>query len=118
MSIATDTKFLNFLSSRLDRFKRVRDNLWNFRCPLCGDSSKNKRKARGYVYQKKTDLFYKCHNCGSGLSVGNFIKEVDPILHKDYVMERYKAGETGKRKTKEPDFKFGAKPPSSPTDVA
>ena len=106
MSIATDTKFLNFLSSRLDRFKRVRDNLWNFRCPLCGDSTKNKRKARGYVYQKKTDLFYKCHNCGSGLSVGNFIKEVDPILHKDYVMERYKAGETGKRKTKEPDFKF------------
>ena len=108
MSIATDTKFLNFLSSRLDRFKRVRDNLWNFRCPLCGDSSRNKRKARGYVYQKKTDLFYKCHNCGSGLSVGNLIKELDPTLHKQYVMERYKAGETGKRKTKEPDFKFEA----------
>ena len=106
MSIATDTKFLNFLSSRLDRFKRIRDNLWNFRCPLCGDSSKNKRKARGYVYQKKTDLFYKCHNCGSGLSVGNLIKELDLTLHKQYVMERYKAGETGKRKTKEPDFKF------------
>jgi len=108
MSIATDTKFLNFLSSRLDRFKRVRDNLWNFRCPLCGDSSRNKRKARGYVYQKKTDLFYKCHNCGSGLSIGNLIKELDPNLHKQYVMERYKAGETGKRKTKEPDFKFEA----------
>ena len=106
MSIATDTKFLNFLSSRLDRFKRVRDNLWNFRCPLCGDSSRNKRKARGYVYQKKTDLFYKCHNCGSGLSVGNLIKELDLTLHKQYVMERYKAGEIGKRKTKEPDFKF------------
>jgi len=106
MSIATDTKFLNFLSSRLDRFKRVRDNLWNFRCPLCGDSSRNKRKARGYVYQKQTDLFYKCHNCGSGLSIGNLINEIDPNLHKQYVMERYKAGETGKRKTKEPDFKF------------
>ena len=108
MSIATDTKFLNFLSSRLDRFKRVRDNLWNFRCPLCGDSSRNKRKARGYVYQKQTDLFYKCHNCGSGLSIGNLIKAIDPNLHKQYVMERYKAGETGKRKTKEPDFKFEA----------
>ena len=106
MSIATDTKFLNFLSSRLDRFKRVRDNLWNFRCPLCGDSSRNKRKARGYVYQKQTDLFYKCHNCGSGLSIGNLIKEIDSNLHKQYVMERYKAGETGKRKTKEPEFKF------------
>jgi len=108
MSIATDTKFLNFLSSRLDRFKRVRDNLWNFRCPLCGDSSRNKRKARGYVYQKQTDLFYKCHNCGSGLSIGNLINQIDPNLHKQYVMERYKAGEIGKRKTKEPDFKFEA----------
>ncbi len=108
MSIATDTKFLNFLSSRLDRFKRVRDNLLNFRCPLCGDSTKNKRKARGYVYQKQTDLFYKCHNCGSGLSIGNLINEIDSNLHKQYVMERYKAGETGKRKTKEPDFKFEA----------
>jgi len=106
MSIATDTKFLNFLSSRLDRFKRVRDNLWNFRCPLCGDSSRNKRKARGYVYQKQTDLFYKCHNCGSGLSIGNLINQIDPNLHKQYVMERYKAGETGKRKTKAPEFKF------------
>ena len=108
MSIATDTKFLNFLSSRLDRFKRVRDNLWNFRCPLCGDSTKNKRKARGYVYQKQTDLFYKCHNCGSGLSIGNLINEIDPNLHKQYVMERYKAGETGKRKSKAPEFKFEA----------
>ena len=43
---------------------------------------------------------------GAGLSMGNFIKEIDPTLHKHYIMERYKAGETGKRKTKEPDFKF------------
>ncbi len=108
MSMITDSKFLGLLSPKLDRFKQVRDHLWNFRCPLCGDSSRNKSKARGYVYRKKSDLFYKCHNCGSGLSIGNFIKEVDPTLYKHYVMERFKAGETGKRKTKEPEFKFEA----------
>ncbi len=102
----TDSKFLGLLSPKLERFKQVRDHLWNFRCPLCGDSRRNKSKARGYVYRKKSDLFYKCHNCGSGLSIGNLIKELDPTLHKHYIMERYKAGETGKRKTKEPDFKF------------
>ena len=106
MSIVTDTTYLMQLSPRLDRFKKVRDFLWNFRCPHCGDSSKSKIKARGYVYRKKTDLFYKCHNCGMGQSVGNLIKDIDPSLHKRYVMERYKAGETGQRKTKTPEFKF------------
>ena len=106
MSIITDSKFLGLLSPKLERFKQVRDHLWNFRCPICGDSRRNRSKARGYVYKKKSDLFFKCHNCGSGLSIGNFIKEIDPTLHKHYVMERYKAGETGKRKSKEPEFKF------------
>ena len=86
MSIITDTKYLSLLSPRIDRFKKVRDYLWNFRCPHCGDSQKHKNKARGYVYRKKTDLFYKCHNCGMGQSVGNLIKDIDPSLYKQYVM--------------------------------
>jgi len=106
MSIITDTKYLSLLSPRLERFKKVRDYLWNFRCPQCGDSQKSKSKARGYVYRKKTDLFFKCHNCGVGQSVGNLIKDLDPFLHKQYIMERYRAGETGKRKSKAPEFKF------------
>ena len=106
MSIIIDTKYLSLLSPRLDRFKKVRDYLWNFRCPQCGDSQKSKSKARGYVYRKKTDLFFKCHNCGVGQSVGNLIKDLDPFLHKQYIMERYKAGETGQRKSKAPEFKF------------
>ncbi len=106
MSIVTDTNYLLQLSPRLERFKKVRDYLWNFRCPHCGDSQKNKLKARGYAYRKKTDLYFKCHNCGMGQSVGNLIKDIDPSLHKRYVMERYKAGETGKGKTKAPEFKF------------
>ena len=90
MSILTDTTYLLQLSPRLERFKKVRDHLWNFRCPHCGDSQKNKHKARGYVFRKKTDLFYKCHNCGIGQTVGNLIKDIDPALHKRYIMERYK----------------------------
>ena len=106
MSIITDTTYLLQLSPRLEKFKKVRDFLYNFRCPHCGDSQKQKWKARGYVYRKKTDLFFKCHNCGIGQSVGNLIKDIDPNLHRQYVMERYKAGETGQRKSKTPEFKF------------
>ena len=54
-----DSKFINLLSPKLDRFKRVKPDLYNFRCPICGDSKKNKSKARGYLYAKKADVNYK-----------------------------------------------------------
>jgi hypothetical protein len=49
-------------------------------------------KARGYAYSKTNELFYRCHNCGASLNFGNFIKTIDPYLHKEYVFERYKSG--------------------------
>ena len=109
MSLYTDQKYVGLLSPRLNLFKQVRANLWNSRCPICGDSQKNKSKKRMYIYAKKQDLFVKCHNCGYGASLGNFIKQLDPHLHGQYVMERYSQGQTGARKTKEPEFNF--KPP-------
>lgn len=87
-----DAKYAQILGSRLRNFKQKSDYLWNFSCPVCGDSSKNKLKARGYIYRAKTDLFVKCHNCGYGTNIGNLIKHVDATLYDQYVLERYKAG--------------------------
>lgn len=92
MSIVTDSTYIRLLSHRLRNFKQKKENLWNFSCPICGDSQKNKSKARGYVFAKKQNLYYTCHNCGAGLTLGNFIKHVDAGLHKEYVLERYKEG--------------------------
>ena len=61
----------------LPLFKKKGDNLWNFRCPYCGDSQKSRSKARGFVFRKKNDLFFKCHNCAVGASLGNLIKYVN-----------------------------------------
>ena len=58
----TEIKYLNLISTQLPLFKRKKDNLWNFRCPICGDSERNKTKARGYVFEVKGKLVYKCHN--------------------------------------------------------
>lgn len=104
MSLYIDVKFLNMISVRLERFVRKNDYLWNFRCPVCGDSHKNKLKARAYAYQKKGGLFMKCHNCGVGMSMGNLIKTMDASLHKEYVLERYKAGENGSSNYEKPVF--------------
>jgi hypothetical protein len=51
---------------------------------------------RGYIYRKSNDLFYRCHNCGIGLTLGNLIKQVSPELFKEYTLERYASGEGGK----------------------
>ena len=103
-----DSKYIGLISSRLQKFKRVKPNLYNFRCPICGDSQKHKNKARGYFYQVKTNTNYKCHNCGASLSFNNFLKQIDTTLHKQYVMEKFKEGHAGGRNfvVEEPKFEF------------
>jgi len=103
-----DSKYITLLSSRLPKFKRVKPNLFNFRCPICGDSKKHKNKARGYLYQVKTNTNFKCHNCGASLSFNNFLKQIDTSLHKQYVMEKFKEGFAGGRNfvVEEPKFEF------------
>jgi hypothetical protein len=102
-----DSKYIGLVSARLEKFKRTKDTLYNFRCPLCGDSKKNKNKTRGYLFQKKGDFIFKCHNCGASKGFSTFLKEIDPTLHSQYTMERYKSGLTGKgRFTEEPTFTF------------
>ena len=91
-----DNKYIGLLSTRLQKFKKVKANLFNFRCPLCGDSQKNKNKTRGYIYQVKNNSNFKCHNCGASMSLNNLIKSLDGTLHKQYTMEKFKEGHTGK----------------------
>jgi transcription elongation factor Elf1 len=102
-----DTKFISILSPRLQKFKKVKNNLYNFRCPICGDSQKNKNRARGYFYQVKNNSNFKCHNCGLNISFNNFLKQVDVELHKQYIFEKFKEGNTGRNfQAEEPVFKF------------
>ncbi len=102
-----DDKYIGLISSRLEKFKRVKGGLYNFRCPYCGDSQRHKNKARGYIYQVKADYNFKCHNCGVSRSFTYFIKDRDKSLYDQYVMERYSSGLTGKATVApKPEFKF------------
>ena len=103
-----DSKYIGLVSSRLSKFKRVKANLYNFRCPICGDSQKHKNKARGYFYQVKVNTNFKCHNCGASMSFSNFLKQIDPALHKQFVMEKFTEGFAGKKGTtvEAPEFNF------------
>ena len=86
----TEIKYLNMLSPRLQKFKKKSDFLWNFRCPVCGDSKTNKNKARGFVFQMKGNLLYKCHNCQYSVPFPKLLEDMDPVMYKQYRMEKFK----------------------------
>jgi len=105
MSSYIDLKFINELSARLSQFKKKGDYLFNFRCPHCGDSKKNKTKARAYLYRVKNDMFFKCHNCGEGQSFGNLLKFLDNKKYEQYLLERYKGSAPSTPQPKFTNFK-------------
>jgi len=111
LSEFVDAHYVSLLSGRLERFTRKKADLFNFRCPYCGDSQKHRNKARGYFFRLKADMVFKCHNCGVGRTLPNFLKDQAPDLYDEYIMERYKKGTTGKGsyvpkpKYKKPVFK-------------
>jgi len=109
MSVFIDRTFLLQLAPKLQKFSKKKDDLYNFRCPLCGDSQKNKHKCRGYIFRKKNDYFYMCHNCGASTSFYNFLKQVDPAMLQEYSLELYR--NSANTNSPEPAFtEFKAQP--------
>ena len=100
-----DIKYANLLSPQLELFKVKKTNpyLANFRCPICGDSQKNKKKARAYLLQNKTSLLVKCHNCGISIGFYKFLESTNSNLLSQYKLEKYKESDAGKAKP-EPDI--------------
>lgn len=97
-----DKRFINYLSPRLPRFHWERENVANFRCPLCGDSQRSLTKARGYFYlDTKLDEFrFKCHNCGEcdGWTLKNWLGKFDSSLAEEYNMEKFKEVGSGRER--------------------
>lgn len=109
MSLYIDKRFVSLVSPKLERFKQKSEYLWTFRCPICGDSKTNKTKTRGYFYRRKGDLCFICHNCGSGMSFGNFLKTTDKSLYRQYQLERFKDESSGN--VAAPDFTLAKSKP-------
>lgn len=104
-----DLKYLLLVSSQLERFSAKSETLYNCRCPVCGDSSKNKLKARGYFYETPKGYSYKCHNCNHGCSFGSLLERIDHTLYSDYTIEKLNSRNltsTAKPKKQNKEVKF------------
>ena len=86
-----DVKYIQLVSPQLEKFAKKKSDLYNFRCPYCGDSKKRQDKARGYFFRMKNEMIFKCHNCGAGRNLANFLKDHNVMLHDQYIMEKYKS---------------------------
>lgn len=106
MTAYIDKMYIDLVSTQLRNFRWKKATLANCSCPICGDSSRNKRKARGFFFQKKGDFFYMCHNCGFSSTLYNFLNQVSPSHARQYSLERWKAGESGHSNYQKPEFEF------------
>jgi len=110
-----EQKYIGMISNRLDRFKRTKQNEYNFRCPVCGDSAKSKWKARGHLFQKdKGGYLYHCFNCNITLGLEKFLSHVDPLIHQEFVREKIaeKLSDKPRQKTDVELFADKMKPPT------
>ena len=131
MALYIDIKYVSLISSSLSLFKKKDTYLWNFRCPICGDSKTNQYKSRGYIYKMSQQLLFQCKNCSESTTFGRFLEQVNPLLHQEYRMELYKEKYPERVKKKaldeapEPSFSVGMdrltkpkeKPPESLLDM-
>lgn len=84
-------KYIKQLALYTDQFTDNGNDTFNCRCKYCGDSATCAYKARGYFYKTKSNNWrYKCHNCAINKSISDYLKDIEPSLHKEYVMEIFK----------------------------
>lgn len=97
---------VNFLHlMHLEGIKKTESG-YNFRCPICGDSKKNRRLKRCWALTRKDPqhLVIFCHNCSYSNRFKYFLKEVNSYLFIEYTkkekedyIELLKSGQINKK---------------------
>ncbi len=101
MTYYIDLKYINLISTSLERFSWKKSDMATCRCSICGDSKKNKIKTRFYFYQSKGNFYVKCHNCGYTSSFQNYLEFTNNPILQEYRMEKFK-DKYGSKKQEDP----------------
>jgi len=86
--------YANRLGLQLENFKQKRADQWTFSHSCEAKHGLQRKKSRGYIYEYKGALVFKCHHCGASNSLFGFIKEENPALYDEYRIEAYRAEHT------------------------
>lgn len=120
MSLWIDRKYLGIVSNQLRNFKWIDSDKAKCSCPICGDSTTDDRKTRGYFITKSDQrgprVILYCHKCARGYSFEKVLETVAPYLLEEYRMELFK--EKGSSKKKKEDVIPVARAPAIRKTVA
>ena len=89
----TQRMYADQIGARLELFRVQSYSPYraNFRCPICGDSQKNKFKKRAYFIQEDARLLFYCHNeCGT-MGFEKFLKDYYGDLYTMYRFDLFKS---------------------------
>ncbi len=109
-----DTEFAIRAISHLPKFRHVTTSSTfklNCRCPICGDSQKDMNKARFWIFDAGQGLRCHCFNCEYNKWLSQYLKDNEPDLYREYLLEKRKEQVFDKPKTVEPSEKINAKLP-------
>lgn len=108
-----DNEFAFRALAHLPRFKQVNNSSrlkLNCRCPICGDSQKDLFKARFWAYGNPDGkVALHCYNCDIHITLSQYLKEYEPDLYREYILEI--------RKEKASELKSPPKPVEKPVEV-
>lgn len=86
-----DEQFAELALQRQPRYKKYNGRFkLNCRCKICGDSASDEFKARFWAREYEDTVMLKCYNCDYSNSIAGYIKEEEPDLYRDYLMEKRK----------------------------
>jgi hypothetical protein len=98
-----ESRYVLSVGGYLQRFKKDSATTWSCRCPLCGDSQKNKAKARGHFYPARAGGYvFHCYNCQAHMFLSKFLHRVAPAIYDEMMLEKFAGGSYGKRKQQPP----------------
>jgi len=60
---------------------------YNFRCNICNDSKKSKKKKRGWILKNKSPWMFYCFNCGASIPATKWVKSYFPDIFRDFLKE-------------------------------
>ena len=89
-----DKSWINYVDAKVwdnlpeSSLKSRNNSEITFRCPICGDSKKNKLKKRGYFY-RRTGTFH-CFNCDTTLTGYALLKTICPHDVFDRIIQDFK----------------------------
>jgi hypothetical protein len=80
-----DSTAINFFRTHVNG--EATGSVYFARCPVCGDSEKNKHKKRMYLIKKERNWRVFCHNCAYSAYLLKFVKDFFPLQY-DYVVNQ------------------------------